>query len=88
MPIYEYRCEKGHVFELLQRIGEPEVAECRDCSRRAHRILSPVHFVLKGPGFYVNDYKRKADTAQGPRDKDQPKLQKQEKEKKANKKAS
>jgi len=88
MPIYEYRCEKGHVFERLQSIGEPEVAECRDCSRRAHRILSPVHFVLKGPGFYVNDYKRKADTTQVTGEKDQAKPENKEKEKKVNDKAA
>ncbi|NIS70759.1 MAG: zinc ribbon domain-containing protein [Proteobacteria bacterium] len=84
MPIYEYQCEEGHVFELLQKIEEPELVPCRNCSRRAHRILSPAHFVLKGPGFYVNDYKKKTDTTQGTRDKEHAKPEKKEKEKNVN----
>ena len=23
MPIYEYRCENGHLFEVMQRISDP-----------------------------------------------------------------
>jgi putative FmdB family regulatory protein len=88
MPIYEYQCDEGHVFELLQNIGEPELVLCRDCSSRAHRILSPVHFVLKGPGFYVNDYQKKTDTTQGTLHKDHAKPEKKEKEKKVNDNAS
>jgi putative FmdB family regulatory protein len=61
MPIYEYTCEGGHVFEVLQRIGEIESAQCKYCDGKAHRILSPTNFVLKGPGFYVNDYKKKTE---------------------------
>ena len=61
MPIYEYECEKGHTFEVLQNGKDPAMLPCKYCRARSHRILSPVHFVLKGPGFYVNDYKKKPD---------------------------
>ena len=59
MPIYEYQCEKGHVFEVLQTNGESDISACRHCEKKAHRVLSPANFVLKGSGFYVNDYKKK-----------------------------
>lgn len=64
MPIYEYQCEQGHIFEILQKIDEPEIRECQECEGLAYRVISPVNFVLKGPGFYVNDYKRKTQTAE------------------------
>ncbi len=64
MPIYEYECPEGHVFEVLQAVGEPEIEQCRYCKGGAHRILSPANFVLKGAGFYVNDYKKKRESGE------------------------
>ncbi|NIQ40439.1 MAG: zinc ribbon domain-containing protein [Proteobacteria bacterium] len=64
MPIYEYQCEQGHTFEILQTIDEPEIRECQECEELAHRLISPVNFVLKGPGFYVNDYKKRTQIAE------------------------
>lgn len=88
MPIYEYQCEKEHVFEVLQNIGGPEITQCKYCKEVAHRILSPANFVLKGPGFYVNDYKKKAQSAQSPLGQDKAKPENQEKDPKANGKDS
>src|SRR3954454_19278649 len=31
MPIYEYRCEKGHTFEVLQRMSDEPVEKCEVC---------------------------------------------------------
>ncbi len=64
MPIYEYECEKGHVFEMIERVGGAETTDCKTCGGHAHRILSPTFLVFKGPGFYVNDYKKKAQPAE------------------------
>jgi putative FmdB family regulatory protein len=56
MPIYEYRCTKGHTFEVLQSINDDPLTECQVCGRPVERVLhSPaVHF--KGSGFYNTDY--------------------------------
>jgi putative FmdB family regulatory protein len=56
MPIFEYECSKGHRFEKLERNGNIKSRTCPECGNRAPRILSPTGFILKGEGFYVNDY--------------------------------
>jgi putative FmdB family regulatory protein len=39
MPIYEYRCQCGHTFEALVRIGEePDCPQCG--AARPERLLS------------------------------------------------
>ena len=59
MPIYEYRCPKGHVFELLQRIGDPAPEACEVCGEGpVERVLYPVAVHFKGSGFYTTDYGR------------------------------
>ena len=59
MPIYEYRCPNGHVFELLQRMGEPAPEVCEVCGEGpVERVLYPVAVHFKGSGFYTTDYGR------------------------------
>ena len=59
MPIYEYRCPNGHVFELLQRIGDPAPEVCEVCREGpVERVLYPVAVHFKGSGFYTTDYGR------------------------------
>jgi putative FmdB family regulatory protein len=62
VPIYEYKCEKGHRFEVIQRMAEDPLTVCEKCKAPVQRVLhSPaVHF--KGSGFYNTDYgtKRRA----------------------------
>src|SRR5262245_47313924 len=58
MPTYEYRCEKGHEFEVFQRISEPPVEKCIHCGARAERLLSAgAGLLFKGSGFYITDYR-------------------------------
>ncbi len=59
MPIYEYKCESGHVFDVTQRMADDPLTECVECGAPAVRVLhSPaVHF--KGSGFYNTDYGKK-----------------------------
>ena len=59
MPIYEYKCENGHVFDVIQRMTDEALTECQVCGAPAVRVLhSPaVHF--KGSGFYNTDYGKK-----------------------------
>jgi putative FmdB family regulatory protein len=57
MPIYEYRCPNGHVFELFQRMGDPPPEECVECGTGpVQRVLYPVAVHFKGKGFYSTDY--------------------------------
>jgi putative FmdB family regulatory protein len=59
MPIYEYRCPNGHVFELFQRIGEAAPDGCEVCGEGpVERVLYPVAVHFKGSGFYTTDYGR------------------------------
>jgi putative FmdB family regulatory protein len=56
MPIYEYRCEQGHTFEVLQRMADEPVSVCTDCEAKVERVLHPVAVHFKGSGFYTTDY--------------------------------
>jgi len=59
MPIYEYRCPNGHVFELLQRMGDSPPDACEVCGDGpVERVLYPVAVHFKGSGFYTTDYGR------------------------------
>ena len=60
MPIYEYRCDNGHTFEVMQRMTDDPVAVCETCSAPVQRVFHPVAVHFKGSGFYNTDYgKRK-----------------------------
>jgi putative FmdB family regulatory protein len=56
MPVYEYRCDDGHTFEVLQRMSDDPVAECQTCGRPVQRVFHPVAVHFKGSGFYNTDY--------------------------------
>jgi putative FmdB family regulatory protein len=59
MPIYEYRCPNGHLFELFQRMDEPPPEVCETCGEGpVERVLYPVAVHFKGSGFYSTDYGR------------------------------
>jgi putative FmdB family regulatory protein len=64
MPIYEYRCEKGHTFEVMQRMSDDTLTECSICGAPVQRVFHPVAIHFKGSGFYNTDYgKRKRGAA-------------------------
>jgi putative FmdB family regulatory protein len=56
MPIYEYRCEKGHTFDVMQRMSDPPVEKCEVCGAPVHRVFHPIAVHFKGSGFYNTDY--------------------------------
>jgi putative FmdB family regulatory protein len=56
MPIYEYKCDNGHVFEVMQRMTDDPVASCQTCSAPVQRVFYPVAVHFKGSGFYTTDY--------------------------------
>ena len=63
VPIYEYRCANGHVFETMQSINDDPITVCEVCDAPAERVLSPVAVHFKGSGFYTTDYGRKGKKA-------------------------
>jgi putative FmdB family regulatory protein len=69
MPIYEYKCENGHVFDVIQRMSDEPLTACQECGAPAERVLHPVAVHFKGSGFYNTDYGRKksgaSSTAEG-----------------------
>lgn len=56
MPIYEYRCERGHTFEVMQRMTDDPVLSCTRCDAPVQRVFHPVAVHFKGKGFYNTDY--------------------------------
>ena len=56
MPIYEYRCENGHLFEVMQKMTDSPVTECEECGATVARVFHPVAVHFKGSGFYNTDY--------------------------------
>jgi len=56
MPIYEYRCQRGHSFEVMQRMSDDPVATCQTCEAPVERVFHPVAVHFKGKGFYNTDY--------------------------------
>jgi putative FmdB family regulatory protein len=64
MPIYEYRCERGHTFEVMQRMTDDPLTACSTCEAPVQRVFHPVAVHFKGSGFYNTDYgKRKKGTS-------------------------
>jgi putative FmdB family regulatory protein len=64
MPIYEYRCDNGHNFEVMQRMSDDALTECSICEAPVQRVFHPVAIHFKGSGFYNTDYgKRKRGAA-------------------------
>ena len=59
MPIYEYRCQNDHRFEVLQKFADDPITECEVCGAPAQRVLHPVAIHFKGSGFYSTDYGRR-----------------------------
>ena len=72
MPIYEYRCQQGHTFEVMQRMSDDPVTMCDSCESPVQRVFHPIAVHFKGSGFYNTDYgtRKRArelkDSAEGP----------------------
>jgi len=64
MPIYEYRCKKGHTFEVMQRMADDSLTTCTACNAPVQRVFHPVAVHFKGSGFYNTDYGTKSRNAE------------------------
>jgi putative FmdB family regulatory protein len=57
VPIYEYRCPKGHHFERFQSMTAAAPESCDVCGAApVEVVLHPVAVHYKGSGFYTTDY--------------------------------
>ncbi len=59
MPIYEYKCENGHVFDVMQKLSEDPLTSCVECGAPVRKVMQPVGISFKGSGFYSTDYSKK-----------------------------
>ena len=60
VPIYEYKCDNGHVFDVMQPMADEALTECVECGAPCARVLTAPAVHFKGSGFYNTDYgKRK-----------------------------
>ena len=65
MPIYEYRCDQGHTFEVMQRMTDDPLTLCDEHGTPVQRVFHPVAVHFKGSGFYNTDYGKKKSGAAG-----------------------
>lgn len=67
MPIYEYGCEAGHLFEVTQKMSDPQLTTCQVCDLPVSKLISASGIAFKGAGWYVTDYsnKMKPSTTEG-----------------------
>jgi putative FmdB family regulatory protein len=65
MPIYEYKCANGHVFDVIQKMSDEPLDKCQECGAPAERVLHPVAIHFKGSGFHNTDYGKKKTAANG-----------------------
>jgi putative FmdB family regulatory protein len=57
MPIYEYKCPNGHLFEVFHSMSAEGPQVCEVCGEGpVVRVLHPVAVHYKGSGFYSTDY--------------------------------
>jgi putative FmdB family regulatory protein len=56
VPFYEYRCVKGHTFEVTQRMSDEPLTTCEVCGAKADRVLFAPAIHFKGTGFHNTDY--------------------------------
>jgi putative FmdB family regulatory protein len=83
VPIYEYKCANGHVFEAVQSMSDDPLTKCEQCGAPVERVFHPIAVHFKGSGFYATDYGSKKQTSQDGAGKESEKTSKPEKKEKA-----
>ena len=56
MPVYDYKCVKGHRFETFQSMSDTPLTKCEECGAKAERVLHAPAIHFKGSGFHNTDY--------------------------------
>ncbi len=63
MPVYDYKCTKGHVYEKTEGFDAPSRQKCVKCGSAAQRQISMPAVIFKGSGFYSTDNRKGASTS-------------------------
>jgi len=59
MPIYTYHCSNCEKeFEEFKKISESDSEEICDCGTKATKILGESTFILKGGGWFADNYSK------------------------------
>lgn len=58
MPVYEYKCTKGHVYEKTEGFDAPSRQKCIKCGAASRRQISMPAVIFKGSGFYSTDNRK------------------------------
>jgi len=59
MPVYEYECEAGHLFEVTQKFSDRPITSCQTCAQPVSKLISAPAIMFKGSGWYITDYSDK-----------------------------
>ncbi|MFN2612471.1 MAG: FmdB family zinc ribbon protein [Solirubrobacterales bacterium] len=59
MPLYDYRCEQGHTFEVSQRMTDDPLDSCERCGAPAERVLHSPAASVAGASTYGTNYSAK-----------------------------
>ena len=55
VPIYEYKCPNGHLFEIFQKMADDPPEVCEVCGEGPlQRVLYPVAVHFKGSGLLLD----------------------------------
>ena len=57
MPSYKYKCENGHLFDVMQKLFDAPLDSCIECGAPVRKVMKPVNISFKGSGFYSTDYR-------------------------------
>ena len=67
MPTYQYACtECGEQLEAVQKFSDPALTTCPNCQGKLRKVFNSVGIVFKGSGFYRNDSRATAASADKP----------------------
>jgi len=58
LPLYDYRCQGGHEYELSEGFQAPTEHACPTCGKQSHRQISLPAVIFKGSGFYSTDNRK------------------------------
>ncbi len=73
MPTYAYRCtECDTAFDIQQAFTDDTLTECPTCGGKLRKVFSSIGVSFTGSGFYQNDARSDAKSAQQAKSKPAP----------------